>query len=280
MFLRRARSISWRKGCLCTNRKPPLYSSKGMETTAVMSELLTVPENLDSYLKIRANFALETWKLSLDSSVSKEAVLTTLVDCLKKMVLLKFNRTNSDSISSADLSSFRQLLVKESIKSFEAMRILPGEIGSIDNFAADNFLEEIVNRHEKIKEDNKLIFSTLENHHTRLARSYKNQSPDEVALADYSKAASAMGQKVWVIELNDWIGNFAVSFFKRGGAKRSYVRQITRKKKDTGTAADFTESSSSYLDKLMKNLRPNSKLRVLDVGNLCHNCLSPAFLSP
>jgi hypothetical protein len=35
-----------------------------------------------------------------------------------------------------------------------------------------------------------------------------------------------MGEKMWVQNLNAWIGNFAVSFFKLGGARRAYLRSL------------------------------------------------------
>ena len=137
---------------------------------------------------------------------------------------------------------------------------------------------DMIKKFDQHVEKNNVVVDTIISHHNTI----KGEEWDSVtsgtdALSKYSTAAAYMGTKPWVQANNMWMENFAVSFFRHGGARKhylqkkysiKYVKFPTRKEKlcfvDT-----FRKDLMSWPDGSGQN-GSYKKIRLVDVGS-CYN---------
>ena len=107
------------------------------------------------------------------------------------------------------------------------------------------------------------------------------------SLKVYAEAASSMGERQWVIDGNAWMSNFAISFFRRNGARRHYLSTLQQKynnnnnnNNNNNKTKDEWDSLGNNLvrDLMMSNNNDNNinnykKIKLLDVGS-CYNPIS------
>ena len=79
-----------------------------------------------------------------------------------------------------------------------------------------------------------------------------------------------MGEKRWVRVANDWIKAACFRFFCRGGARKSFMRSLSRV--DLGGEAGVRQIHASLRENLMQG---SQRIRLLDVGS-CYNPLVEA----
>ena len=122
--------------------------------------------------------------------------------------------------------------------------------------------DSIVGRHEGIKVEETLY-------------------SEEASLESYADAAAKMGAKVWVKEANEWMWNFAVSFFRRNGARKEFLRHA----RPYVTDETFDALEQVLVKDLMmprgQEWADPAKIRLLDVGScynpIRHSASEPAF---
>ena len=79
--------------------------------------------------------------------------------------------------------------------------------------------------YQRYIEKNKAVFLHINTHHESLGKqSWDTAVQDEQSLQTYAGAAKAMGEKQWVRDGNAWMENFALSFFRRNGARKQFIR--------------------------------------------------------
>ncbi|RYH18207.1 hypothetical protein EON65_27470 [archaeon] len=123
---------------------------------------------------------------------------------------------------------------------------------------------------------NRVIFDSITNYHRQLFDTkWEKVVKNDSALETYALSASAMGEKHWVKESNDWMARFIVNFFLHGGAARHYMKvntyvSFSNVKLEKNLMSETSESShASSPSSLPSRTR---KIKVLDVGS-CYNPL-------
>lgn len=135
---------------------------------------------------------------------------------------------------------------------------------------------------------NRAVYATIVGHHEAIktpavsSSSSSSSSPLEsgaaTSLKGYAYAASRMGAKAWVLEANEWMWAFALSFFRRNGAKRDFLQharqqhELTGREKDNELAEYLARANEILAKDLMACSSSSSvrKIRLLDVGS-CYN---------
>eukprot|EP01040_Poterioochromonas_malhamensis_P004329 gene4329-4641_t len=86
----------------------------------------------------------------------------------------------------------------------------------IDDFIENKIgIEEISKEYKAFVERTTKMFRTIVGHHRNVAkRDWRNVTEDFSSLQAYSNAATAMGNRRWVKESNDWMVQFALAFFR------------------------------------------------------------------
>lgn len=166
--------------------------------------------------------------------------------------------------SNKDLAAFGLGLCKDLTKlsAADVAKVCSGEIPVSSVIAAS----------KKQFEASKVIFETITNHHRAISKEdWRAVATDSASLAAYSAAASAMGTRKWVMDCNDWMETFALSFFKYGTARRHFVREHQRKHDPEKKHAN----TSSLVKQLVKDLTSvdnphGTRIKLLDVGS-CYN---------
>ena len=164
----------------------------------------------------------------------------------------------------------------------------------------------ILNKYDAYVQSNNTVYSDIINHHTNIVHEdWTTVASDHLSLAKYSAAAAVMGEKRWVVECNQWMENFAVRYFRNGGARKHYLKRFF-KQDDSSAKAEHVninnrdkrihavaenewsvEQKQWFVDSLAKDLMSAavslqekasqrededaySKIRLLDVGS-CYN---------
>lgn len=80
-----------------------------------------------------------------------------------------------------------------------------------------------------------------------------------------------MGARKWVMDCNEWMETFALSFFKYGTARRHFVREYQRKHDPQRTSLKTTNMVSQLAKDLTAvDSARGGRIRLLDVGS-CYN---------
>ena len=143
----------------------------------------------------------------------------------------------------------------------------------------------LLNAYDQNLKTNRNMFKTITSHHYDMVdKEWGIIISDKSSLTEYSKAASLMGEKRWVIESNKWLENFSLSFFRFNSAKKHYIKMLKSKidkKSDLLKNQNFIDqieqqiANSWSLPKDLMKIGSNqiSNIRILDVGS-CYNPLA------
>lgn len=118
---------------------------------------------------------------------------------------------------------------------------------------------------------NQVVFENISGHHDTITNeSWTDVAANSSSLAVYADAANVMGSKIWVAECNKWFETFSVSYFRNGGARKHYLRQLQKAQ----TSTDIDQAFIASLSKdLMQTDGTARRIRLLDVGS-CYNPLA------
>jgi hypothetical protein len=238
------------------------YSSKALHSTP--------PEGLSRHVRTMMIEGLCSWKGTASERDKAADKLTTM--------LLQSYATSGGEAKQANRALFEeaQLLNKacknraERVKESGTVKalvhdVLTGHLGpsslmsDYHDYLAMNraVYKNIVSRHEGIKA------STVTSHWER------------ESLEQYADAASAMGEKAWVKEANEWMWDFAVSFFRRNGARKELLRHLAKDRPEEEMAA-WTRSLVRDLMRQRETTAEPVPIKLLDVGS----CYNPLLQSP
>ncbi len=148
----------------------------------------------------------------------------------------------------------------------------------IDDFIENKIgIEEISKEYKAFVERTTKMFRTIVGHHRNVARrDWRNVTEDFSSLQAYSNAATAMGNRRWVKESNDWMVQFALAFFRHGNAFKHFL-----KLNNIPTKQKVDHPYQHLARDLMVPDNPDRvgdsgdyrKIKVLDVGS-CYNPLA------
>ena len=135
----------------------------------------------------------------------------------------------------------------------------------------------LLNQYDEYLQNNLTIFDNITNHHASIVNEeWSEVAKDSSSLAVYSSAASSMGSKKWVVECNQWMETFALNYFRSGGARKHYIKQLRTKTNHLERTKADADRESTEFGKLASDLLAGgadegfTKLRLLDVGS-CYN---------
>lgn len=259
----------------------------------VLCQALHVPsDSLYGHIKTRINWGFEQWPgvTPALAHIASEAITNQLV--------LETN-TNKELLASGQFVS--KALRAYTKYDSRLYRYLAGnsantstgtsDIGSVSATDIDMkiALNEILNDYKVNMEKNKAIYVQITSHHKKLAdvvtakkeESQQKKAWDEVVVdqqidyQSYADAATLMGNKKWVQDGIKWMENFAISYFRRGMARKEYLRMMD----GTMHADDFQKLCQSIKKDLMASevdCNGYNRIKILDVGS----CYNPIINSP
>jgi len=205
-------------------------------------EEITLPANLEKYLLTRFMTAIKAaCSISNDGNTynrrkndndmnhdvieGQEGVVRSYqyindnCEIIAKMILKKISldRKVSQSVKMIHDTSIIIVKVIQLYDIHQLMDLMDGKI----------YIHDMIAQYTSSIVRNRNIYNNIQNHHKILSL-YKNNwstlSNDNELLKNYSEAASLMGQKSWVIEANNWMIDFAISYFRYGGARKHYLK--------------------------------------------------------
>ena len=133
----------------------------------------------------------------------------------------------------------------------------------VEQLEFDPNISLILSFYESHLRDNNAVFETITKHHSDIAKNGLSSVQTE-SLISYANAAELMGSKAWVAEANKWIQTFAISFFRRNGARKVFIQKLRNKSNNS------IDEKSLPKDLLSSDISMSSKIRILDVGS-CYN---------
>lgn len=168
-------------------------------------------------------------------------------------------------------SSSNKKLLEVGTTIAKCLRVYPDMINSLDEANEIN-IKHILTVYDDYVTANNTVFANIKGHHDHIGTvDWSTAAKNETDLATYSTAAEKMGDRLWVQTGNDWMKNFAIQFFKDGGAKKHYMR-VLREKYLAEHGVEWPNNDSIQCNNsLQRDLLPKSnKIRLLDVGS-CYN---------
>lgn len=220
------------------------------KTTEVISPVLS------KHLLRQLVFSLQDSKLEAHSPLIYEEA----AQILHKRILEhpKANTSNS-ALSAFGLGLCRAL---PRLQNAEITRVCQGE---------EN-LDYLVERYQKSVDAGAAVFDAITNHHRAISKEdWTDVAADQASLAKYSEAASAMGARKWVMDCNEWMETFAVSYFKHGTARKHYVKEYQAKHGLPRNDTVLKELLNSLPKDLTTVDSPHgNRIKLLDVGS-CYN---------
>ena len=272
--LRRTFMFAW------VRRASTLHSSsKTIPSSPELTKTPEIPSNMRAFLNTRAKWALETWECSVTNEVAIAEKREELAKVLIQTLVEDVQEECSVLVEQTSHSTFLRRLSKRGLKSFKQLRAVGGDLTELE-IGGVKFLKEMLHNIAQDAASSSRVFNTLASHHASMIGKdkYAQVIADRNKLATYSMAASEMGTKDWVISLNEWVANFTVTFFMKGGARRAYLKQIERQNINRRNAAKSTAALEALFKRLPKDvIPPGKKIKVLDVGS-CYNPLSRSVL--
>ncbi len=145
-------------------------------------------------------------------------------------------------------------------------------------------LSNILQTYEHYQQKNKAIFHDITSHHYNIKHLSDTavMNIEQFGSTTYASAAVAMGAKQWVKESNEWMFNFALSYFRRNGAKKHYISSLIASGAVSREDKDEMDALYASLDRDLfppirdgtpsSNNSNDNKIRLLDVGS-CYNPL-------
>ena len=149
----------------------------------------------------------------------------------------------------------------------------------VEKLSTNTSISEILSHYQSHLRLNKAVFDTITSHHMDIAKNGLAFTKD--SLQKYAEAAERMGTKAWVIEGNDWMQSFALSYFRKNGARRFFLKKM----RSLGNYSAELESLpkdllspaiSSEEDEKLASMA--EKIRILDVGS-CYNPIAKSEMS-
>ena len=201
------------------------------------------PSSLLTYLRTRMIWGLGTWKQPSEDhrTASIEDAATTIVNFLLTTHYYQDNlpkktadeeepvQTSSEGVKKATSKERNKRLMDFGLTFAKALYANPGHLNNLLSHTnpevMQSTLSEVMVNYQRYIEKNKAVFLHINTHHENLGKkSWDTAVQDERSLQTYAGAAKAMGEKQWVRDGNAWMENFAVSFFRRNGARKHYIR--------------------------------------------------------
>ena len=168
------------------------------------------------HLRNRITWALETW--TTDENIDK-ATRNNIAIAVVDAILL--NRKSEPIIG--DSRQQNKMLVDYGSIVARALRATPGSLIELNNDIT--VLDKTILAYEKHLEKNRAVYININKHHESLVKkTYATAVSDTNSLEQYAEAAHLMGKKIWVQEGNMWMEEFSINFFRRNGARKSYLK--------------------------------------------------------
>jgi salicylate hydroxylase len=238
----RFQSFQPRKLCLNDGYKNPVFSSS------------TVSTKLKSHLE---SLISDVVKSKIDHEDVSSSLTAKLMNRLLTEENVSYNNRRAFETGDLYIKALR-LATKEQVYDLADERT-----------TVDQLVDFYVENQEKAKN----TFQTIQSHHINLTnQSWSSAMDNTDSLKSYSDAAADMGNRKWVQQINDWIGNYALSYFRHGNAAKQFYKIHSLKKHDKNhpywnlswdLMNDFSSSEQGASEK---------KIRLLDVGS-CYNPL-------
>ena len=188
------------------------------------------PAALVTYLRTRMVWGLETWQEEpqnvIPAAASKEVAATIIVDFLVNNYVTSAG-TEICAVDGSDptLKQRNKRLMDYGLTFAKAIRANPGRMVDFAVGDVSVVLSAVINSYQKHIERNKAVYLNINSHHENLGkRSWAVAVQDGDSLQTYADAAKAMGEKQWVREGNAWMENFSLSFFRRNGARKHFMK--------------------------------------------------------
>ena len=202
-----------------------------------------------------------------ESDLVAATITETLVQSLAKAASSSISSSNMQFLNNATLIA---KAIKATGDTSTAQRVLSGATS----------VEAILLDYHRYVAANNAVFTTIQQHHSDI----KNVAPAQERLQQYAHAANLMGKKKWVRESNIWMENFALSFFRRNGARKVYVKELSQAHLlANGSEIPRAEREATEAglprDLMRSGKGPSSAadpIRLLDVGS----CYNPILGSP
>ena len=234
-----------------------------MLTSASYQQLTEIPDNLRKFLKERASWSLETWSSPSIHQTTK--AVEQLVDSVVRDTQEDFSLAPIPPNS----STFYRELSKKAKRSFKLIRGMKSEdISLILEDTSGNVIKTLSHRESTTHRSNQRVY---ENYHTKsLRRKRKVHVSSHEGGQGESENYSAVGsaREEWMVNLNEWIANFTVSYYMKGGAKKSYIKDALLRRQPL-----YTEQLEAKNELLSKDLIPHGEvIKVLSIGSQ-HNYL-------
>ena len=210
---------------------------------------------------------------SCSLSLSK-SLMIHVQSLLKSAVIYSYQRNNKEEYIETIIKITDSLIVQLSSNSnFNSSNRKFFEVGSllakalvaypIEKLELDPSIPLILSFYESRLKTNNAVFETIIQHHSDIAKNGLSSVKTD-SLEKYANAAEAMGSKAWVAEANKWMQTFAISYFRRNGARKAFIQ------KWVNAGNNSVDYKSLPKDLLSSDISTSSKIRILDVGS-CYN---------
>ena len=221
-----------------------------MKYFSIMSEeVRKFPSSLLQHLTSKLIESINDAKIH---DVDSNLVAKNIIDALLKLPSIENNKQ----------------VLESGIAISKCLRVYPNLIGVIDSNVN---VSSILDQYTAYLANNNSVFMNIKDHHDRIGTvEWTKATANEASLAVYSTAAEKMGDRLWVQKGNDWMKQFAIQFFKEGGAKKHYMR-VLREQYLVDHGIEWpNEESIKCNESLDRDLVKALKIRLLDVGS-CYN---------
>ena len=215
-----------------------------------------IPESLSKHIFHKIKVSLEKWKGWSTPQVHQSAQL--LCDLLRNSEHGKIPKTFMES----------------GLKLSRAVSNLDDTEWSFDRLTTSS-LNEILGSYEKYIAVNNRVFESITSHHNNIVdEDWNKVASNDQSLAVYSEAANAMGSKLWVVECNKWFETFSISYFRKGGARKHFIKTKCSRQNAVNQVQEHQDQPELLLERdLMQPTADCStpqRIKILDVGS-CYN---------
>jgi hypothetical protein len=237
---------------------------------------MSPPPSLVAHILFKIKTLLSKWKSTTGWS-------STQVDVTAQVFV---DKLYSDAATANNNKAFMETGIKLS----RALEALEDTVASGSETLASMSIADILQRYDDYLNVNHTVFENITAHHNNIvSEKWSDVAANDSSLAVYSEAANAMGSKVWVAECNKWFETFSIAYFRKGGARKHYLRSARNAEEhrsagtissEEGLAKDLMAVPGSESSQPLCTREGDAasavtaaaarKIRVLDVGS-CYN---------